>query len=50
MAHLSLAPLTSKFPIGDEEELPTPTAHRMSYIEGRSVLLHAGFEVDFRIC
>ncbi|KAI9815064.1 MAG: hypothetical protein M1827_002907 [Pycnora praestabilis] len=36
--HLSLAPLTPRFPLGDEEELPDfsiPT-HRSSYIEGRS--------------
>ncbi|KAI9771310.1 MAG: hypothetical protein M1840_002280 [Geoglossum simile] len=36
--HLSLAPLTSKFPIGDEDQLPDigESRGRSSYIEGKS--------------
>lgn len=34
--HLTLAPLTSRLPIADADDLPEPESHHVSYIEGRS--------------
>lgn len=36
LTHLTLAPLTSRLPISDSDELPATESHHVSYIEGRS--------------
>ncbi|KAH0565839.1 hypothetical protein GP486_000761 [Trichoglossum hirsutum] len=46
--HLSLAPLTPKFPIGDEDELPdfSDLRGRSSYIEGKSISANIGRVIE----